>query len=497
MARFILLSLAIVNFVAPVRAQDPPPAVSSGPVDGSLRANFDGRRLQALLVREGYSFLKLTRDRKTSKLFAMCEAEGTPVRLLIDTSTNRTLVSAEIAKRLGLKITGTDTVASRGGELQKIQMGRIEALKVGQLTEPATVVSIVEDSALRAVAEKEGQLVHDGILAADWLADHSCVLDLGNGILFYRDPSQPSKTNLDLPIGVRAARSRMGTFLSQNGFKRLNVVHDTKTAELFAICTVNGRNLHLLVDTGATLDIIAEETAIDLKMTTTPTGYRVMTAGGEMRNVKLAQVADIKWGDRDLDTPQGTFLVMDYSAQRRQSRGNGGIVMDGILGIYVLSLTSAVIDFRHDLLHSFPPLPKQFALLTGKWQATQVVRDGEMESKEKTKEWKASFEKNRMQLQDDQNVRQCNYSITLAYPQCRIDLVEKPSSGVQKVNRIFGIYEFDDGGNKLTMCISLDQNESSRPTTMESKKDSKTMLIEFERVTEKQEVPQRKRPFLP
>ena len=70
-------------------------------------------------------------------------------------------------------------------------------------------------------------------------------------------------------------------------------------------------------------------------------------------------------------------------------------------------------------------------------------------------------------------------------PHCLIDLVEKPSSGVQKVNRMFGNYEIDDAGNKLTVCVSTEGDESKRPTQMESKKDSKTILIEFERVTEK------------
>ena len=481
MARFILLALVIVNSAAPMRAQNPPPAASSGPVDGSLRANFDGSRLQALLVREGYFFLKLARDKKTLMVSAMCQAEGKPVHLLIDSGTNRTSVSDETAKRLRLKITGSDTIASGGRDLVKVQTASIHALEIGRLGSVEAAVFVVDDASGRALAKENGQQVYDGILGSEWLAAHSCVLDLGNNILYYLPPGPNNRSESP---GKTSGRARTGALLWQSGFKFLDVRRTNLTRLWIADSTANGKRLHLMVDTGAVVNSVAVEIANELKLAIVPFPGKSSMASGDVRDLKFGPIADWKIGD--LDISGSNVWVMDFSAQRKQAQRLNELVHDGILGVAVLSFCSAIIDFGHDVIYYCKnPFEKQFDLLSGKWQARRVEREGVLESAARTKEWKASIDGDHLHLQGDQRVWQCAYSLKLGVPHCLIDLVEKPSSGVQKVNRMFGNYEIDDAGNKLTVCVSTEGDESKRPTQMESKKDSKTILIEFERVTEK------------
>jgi uncharacterized protein (TIGR03067 family) len=424
-------------------------------------------------VRQGYRFLKLSRDEKSLTLSATCNANGHQICLLVDTGAGRTNISEEIAKRIGVTLTGSAQTGAAGSQLVAVKTGRIDALKVGDLPAHPIDVFVVDDS-LRASAKQLGSTIYDGILAADWLSQHHCVLDFANRILYYRDESK-------LPAPKQSAdRSPLGVLLAGNGYGLIALTPQKQSGELLVSCKANGIQIKLLVDTGGPATAISDETAIELKLSTSPTPIRLAMIGGEVPNVRQARIQSFEIGDSGQGASE--VLVINLRAQRRQAKQEGKVVLDGLLGSVWLYYYSAVIDFAHDEIYWFPPAKRHVALFSGQWKATRVIVHGAAESPDRARAWRMTIDESGLQLQDLHSVRSYDYTVSLGWPHCPINLLTRPSPDAKDRKALFGICKVAETGNTLMLCFSEGENETSRPTEFVSTKGSKVILVEFERV---------------
>ncbi len=483
----------LISFCS-ARGQDLPPsrnAEPDQPVKAKRPPNVTRSLLGDALIRAGYESVKLIRDRKTWQLFLNCTANGKAICLSVDTGTSRTCIGNEPAKALQLTATGSGTLAAGGSELLSVKTARIQAFGVGDLPKIAKDVFIVDDSAIRALAKEAGHRIKDGELGTDWFAQHLCVLDFADDTLYYLDPAKQGELG-KRPANHPAADNKddevkgslVGSAMIRSGFGFIKAARDKNTAELFVNCTANGTDLCLKLDTGATLTGISQDTAKALKLTPKDAPFRMAMTGSAISNVRVAQIEDMRMGE--LRLPRTTVLVFDYSAGRNLAKQEGGIVPDGLLGASWLYYCAAVIDFGHDVLYYFPSmLKRQLTLLAGNWQATKVQRFGFVETADKTKKWRLKVENEWLEWQDESTWRYA-FGVNQGYPYCQIDFLAGSSNAADQEKKMVGIYEFDETNNRLTLCISMYQDETSRPTKLESGKGSNVVLIEYEKVQEKQ-----------
>jgi predicted aspartyl protease len=158
------------------RAGKPPPWPSD-------RRHPFVRDLARLLAKEGYRPVPLSHIDSSLELFTTATVEGHEGRFLVDTGTNRTVLSTRFAERHGLKTSATDRKASlTDGRTLPIRAHTVKHFRVGDVEAQDTPLDVVDLSWL----EPAGRPVYDGIIGADTLHRFGAVLDFWSQTLFLR-----------------------------------------------------------------------------------------------------------------------------------------------------------------------------------------------------------------------------------------------------------------------------------------------------------------------
>ena len=143
--------------------------------------------LQPILEADGYRRIPLIRNSarhfETSGTLA-----GHPVRVLVDTGASNTVVSLDLAQKLGLKLTTTDhTGGGAGGARLDIYQVQENSLRLDDATPRPEALYAMDLSHVNASLAMKGATPIDVVLGVDVFEKQAAVIDYASRSLFLKD----------------------------------------------------------------------------------------------------------------------------------------------------------------------------------------------------------------------------------------------------------------------------------------------------------------------
>jgi hypothetical protein len=132
------------------------------------------------------------------------------------------------------------------------------------------------------------------------------------------------------------------SFLLSHGFRRVPLVR-SGVGHFHAAGTLNGRDVTVLVDTGASNTLVTASLVAEMGLRTTPVEQRGGGAGGANLEILLVHDADLELGAVKPRPAQLFAMDLAHVNQALAARGEGPV--DAVLGADVLDAQDAVIDY--------------------------------------------------------------------------------------------------------------------------------------------------------
>jgi predicted aspartyl protease len=239
-----------------------------------------------------------------------------PFDFILDTGAGTSLLSAELAQQLNIKILGTKEGQSAGGKVS-VSLAKVESLALGQAKIEDVEVGIVD---LGHIAKTIGTRI-DGDVGYNFLKHFRVTIDYETGEIRFDDPKRienfggPSKAEIPMRLASPA--------------KPLVLV------DVYA----NGRGpFQFAIDTGTSTTAIAPEVAQQLGIDGSPIGP--LTTGGSQVNVTAGNLKSFQVGGARIDDL--VVVVADFFAMLSQAVG---AKLDGIVGYNFLRNFRVVMDY--------------------------------------------------------------------------------------------------------------------------------------------------------
>jgi predicted aspartyl protease len=244
-----------------------------------------------------------------------------PFDFILDTGAGTSLLSSELAERLGVKITGSKEGQSAAGKVA-VSLAKVSSFAIGSTRLDDVDVGIVD---LSQIAKTIGANV-DGDLGYNFLRYFRVTLDYRNYEIRLDDPKkiEPFGTIAKTEAPIRLA----------NPAKPLILV------DIYA----NGRGpFQFAVDTGTSTTAITPELAKTLGVKNSPVG--AITAGSGYVDVTTGSLPSFQLGGARIDNL--TVIVANFFEMLNQAVG---VRLDGIVGYNFLRDYKVVIDYPGELL---------------------------------------------------------------------------------------------------------------------------------------------------
>ena len=239
-----------------------------------------------------------------------------PFDFILDTGAGTSLLSAELAQQLNIKVLGTKEGQSAGGKVS-VSLAKVESLALGQAKIDDVEVGIVD---LGHIAKTIGTRI-DGDVGYNFLKHFRVTIDYESGEIRFDDPKRienfggPSKAEIPMRLASPA--------------KPLVLV------DVYA----NGRGpFQFAIDTGTSTTAIAPEVAQQLGIDGSPIGP--LTTGGSQVNVTAGNLKSFQVGGARIDDL--VVVVADFFAMLSQAVG---AKLDGIVGYNFLRNFRVVMDY--------------------------------------------------------------------------------------------------------------------------------------------------------
>ena len=239
-----------------------------------------------------------------------------PFDFILDTGAGTSLLSAELAQQLNIKILGTKEGQSAGGKVS-VSLAKVESLALGQAKIEDVEVGIVD---LGHIAKTIGTRI-DGDVGYNFLKHFRVTIDYESGEIRFDDPKRienfggPSKAEIPMRLASPA--------------KPLVLV------DVYA----NGRGpFQFAIDTGTSTTAIAPEVAQQLGIDSSPIGP--LTTGGSQVNVTAGNLKSFQVGGARIDDL--VIVVADFFGTLSQAVG---AKLDGIVGYNFLRNFRVVMDY--------------------------------------------------------------------------------------------------------------------------------------------------------
>jgi len=239
-----------------------------------------------------------------------------PFDFILDTGAGTSLLSAELAQQLNIKVLGTKEGQSAGGKVS-VSLAKVESLALGQAKIEDVEVGIVD---LGHIAKAIGTKI-DGDVGYNFLKHFRVTIDYQTGEIRFDDPKRienfgrPSKTEIPMRLASPA--------------KPLVLV------DVYA----NGRGpFQFAIDTGTSTTAIGPEVAQRLGIDGSPIGP--LTTGGSQVNVTAGNLKSFQVGEARIDDL--VVVVADFFAMLSQAVG---AKLDGIVGYNFLRNFRVVMDY--------------------------------------------------------------------------------------------------------------------------------------------------------
>jgi predicted aspartyl protease len=239
-----------------------------------------------------------------------------PFDFILDTGAGTSLLSAELAQQLNIKILGTKEGQSAGGKIS-VSLAKVESLALGQAKIEDVEVGIVD---LGHIAKTIGTKI-DGDVGYNFLKHFRVTIDYQTAEIRFDDPKRienfggPSKAEIPMRLASPA--------------KPIVLV------DVYA----NGRGpFQFAIDTGTSTTAIAPEVAQQLRIDGSPIGP--LTTGGSQVNVTAGNLKSFQLGGARIDDL--VVVVADFFAMLSQAVG---AKLDGIVGYNFLRNFRVVMDY--------------------------------------------------------------------------------------------------------------------------------------------------------
>ena len=239
-----------------------------------------------------------------------------PFDFILDTGAGTSLLSAELAQQLNIKILGTKEGQSAGGKIS-VSLAKVDSLAVGHAKIEGVEVGIVD---LDHIAKTIGSKI-DGDVGYNFLKHFRVTIDYQTGEIRFDDPKRienfgrTPKTEIPMRLASPA--------------KPLVLV------DVYA----NGRGpFQFAIDTGTSTTAIAPEVAQQLSIEGSPIGP--LTTGTSQVNVTAGNLKSFQVGGARIDDL--VVVVADFFATLSQAVG---AKLDGIVGYNFLRNFRVVMDY--------------------------------------------------------------------------------------------------------------------------------------------------------
>ena len=239
-----------------------------------------------------------------------------PFDFILDTGAGTSLLSAELAQQLNIKVLGTKEGQSAGGKVS-VSLAKIESLALGHARIEDVEVGIVD---LGHIAKAIGTKI-DGDVGYNFLKHFRVTIDYQIGEIRFDDPKRFERLG-------KSAKTEVP----------LRLASPSKPLVLVDV-HANGRGpFQFAIDTGTSTTAIAPEVARQLGIEGSPIGP--LTTGGSQVNVTAGNLKSFQVGGARIDDL--VVVVADFFAMLSQAVG---AKLDGIVGYNFLRNFRVVIDY--------------------------------------------------------------------------------------------------------------------------------------------------------
>jgi predicted aspartyl protease len=275
--------------------------------------------IESYLKRLGYAPIVLERDDK-NMLFLRTTFKGKKQRTTLDTGASVTLIDQRLAPDLKRVEQLEDSYL---GIIRGPDLVILESLKLGDVEfkdQPAFLAKMAPELGDRC------------ILGCDFLARNNAIIDCFRRRLYIRAEAPPPQ--------IRAA---LGESLGRSGCAAVRT-ELSPGQPLCCAALVNGAETKMVVDTGASYNMLDATWARQQKLALTHTYARVMGQGDiGSHEMQLTQARSLQLGEIIL--PNIYFGVSDLEAWGLSNRGKWMPEAKGLLGADTLAGNGALIDF--------------------------------------------------------------------------------------------------------------------------------------------------------
>jgi tetratricopeptide (TPR) repeat protein len=279
---------------------------------------FSGKPLDGKMGGDG-CFTQLTFEPRNGAIIVTVDAEGSPLKLLLDTGASDLLLSDARARSL---VIGTDAEAPLVGGGPALKQGQLDSLTIGDFTVANVPVTMIPDDQMHTVVGLEGV---DGVLGIRAFAGRQLTVDHTASTLSLVEPGKK--------CGKQLESHRAGPWVPF-------WVHETHYIYLMA--KLNGAEGLYLLNTGMRgADLTANEGAY---------AHAGIGAPPLLGGVpSLAPIAKFELGGVELDNLGAAWGFMEQNAT------TDGFRLDGMLGLGALGRGTWTLDFEQQRLYLAPP----------------------------------------------------------------------------------------------------------------------------------------------
>jgi predicted aspartyl protease len=262
-----------------------------------------------------------------NKMIMSVSINARPANLIVDTAANQIILDARAAESFGVTPSrhGFRYIGSTQINGQLFPIAFMRSLTAGSMDFGSTPVVLLTSgsNSHSSRLENAGSRV-DGVFGADLLVRHKAVINCRTKFAFFKvGESQPLQ---------------LAGFASSEKFTKVPLRRE-QNGGFTVPCSIRGRPMRLLVDTGAFVTTFNEATLTSVGIAMEPTHASARFTTGVARQMSLAQVVDLAIGDFKVPpTKFGAAALPNFALEQGQTKTSG------IVGIDLLFMCHAIID---------------------------------------------------------------------------------------------------------------------------------------------------------
>ncbi len=276
---------------------------------------------------------QLENDARFSHLFTI---GNTPMRLLIDSGANSTDIDGRLADQAGVKRLKSISVVSRGALGRAVTSGYGR----GVLRAGPVEVSNFPFTLAPGGGKPTATSLYAGQLGLDGLDAMSALVDVPRASLWVPGPrSSQARTGEKAPLGAR----------ENLGMKMLHLKRTGRLPHLLLEGRVAGQRTTWVVDTGAEVSVMAEESFRKFNLPSRSSPSRIIDASGDRVGIRTAVLENVMFDG--VRVRKFEIAVAPLGKVRDVFLDDQGRPVDGIIGMDFLRGGRALLDSESRLLY--------------------------------------------------------------------------------------------------------------------------------------------------